>query len=321
MIPGEATLRRLIAPMAHALADPDTREVVVTRPGAFGVENSNGWHWHEAPSLTFKTLDAICILAARFTNQEIGPHRPACSSRLPDGERITMARPPVMPSDMINLTIRKRATSFTPTLEWMAERGWFDFLPDKRDWVAWFKERIERKWTFAFTGETGSSKTTIAEACIRAIPLHERIVTIESTPEWISLPHRNWTPHIYAQSGQEHTGLPSAEEVLELALRERPDRILFGELRTGEAWAYMRALQAGHRGSITTAHADPGKDAFLSTVGLMVRQNAHSVGVPEETVRSLLAKHINVVVHCAKVAGDAVPYRATHLDIISEPSG
>lgn len=318
MVPGEATLRRLIRPMAGALGDGDTREVVVVRPCEFGVENSKGWHWHQAPELDFRTLDAIAILAARFTGQEFGPHRAACSSRLPDGERITMARPPVMPAGSIGLTIRKRATSFTPTLEWLGERGWFNFLPKGRDWPAWFRERIAAKWTFAFTGETGSSKTTAAEACIRAIPLHERIATLESTPEWFGLPHRNWLSHLYAQSGQEGLGLFTAEQVLELVLRERPDRILFGELRTGEAWAYIRALQAGRRGSITTAHTDPGIEAFLDAVMLMVRQNIHANGVPEETVVRLLRKQINVVVHCAKVDGDPVPYRATQLDIISE---
>ena len=317
---GEATLRRLLHPLAGALADPDTREVVVNRPGSYGVENTTGWHWYDAPELTYRVLEAITILAARATGQEIGSRRAFCSSRLPDGGRISMSRPPLMPPDIISLTIRKRATSFTPTLGWMGERGWFDFLPDTRDWVAWFRDRVEARWTFAFTGETGSSKTTAAEACIRAIPLHERIVTVESAPEWLDLPHRNWVPHLYAQAGQEGFGLPSAEEVLEHALRERPDRILFGELRTGEAWGYMRALQAGHRGSITTAHTDPGREGFLDAVGLMVRQNAHSAGVPERTVRRLLEKQVNVVVHCAKVPGDPVPYRATHLDVISEPA-
>lgn len=319
MVPGEATLRRLMAPMREALADPDTREVVVNGPGEFGVETGAGWRWVAAPELTFERLDAIGILAARFTTQDFGPFRPACSSRLPDGERITLARPPVTPAHMVSLTIRKRASSFTPTLEWLEGRGWFSALPPRPGgWPAWLRRQVERKRTIVFTGETGSSKTTAAEACIRAVPPHERIITLESTPEWFGLPHKNWAPRQYAQAGDTKSGLPRAEEALATALRERPDRILFGEMRTGEAWAYLRVLMGGHPGGISTAHAAPGREAAFDTLTLQIRENPHSAGVSDETIRRMLREHVHVVVHCEKRAGDAVPYRATGVDAAPE---
>lgn len=312
-VPGELTLRRLMAPMAAALAAPNTREVVVNECGAFGVESSEGWSWHEAPELTFDRLDAIAILAARFTSQELGPSRPACSSRLPDGERITLARPPVTPAGTVNLTIRKRASSFTPTLEWLEETGWFSKLPAREGgWGSWLRRQVERKRTIIFSGETGSGKTSAAEACIRAIPLHERLVTLESTPEWFGLPQRNWAPRMYAQAGDTKSGLQNAEQTLAAALRERPDRILFGEMRTGEAWAYLRVLMGGHPGGISTAHAAPGRKAAFDTLLLMIRENPNSSGVSDQTIRGMLRQHIHIVIHCAK---SAEGYHATEIDV------
>lgn len=322
-LPGEMTLRRLLAPMGAALADPDTREVVVNQPGRFGVENSAGWSWHDAPELDFDRLDAIGILAAGLTSQDFGVSTPACSSRLPDGERITMARPPVAATGSVTHTIRKRALSFTPTLEWLEQRGWFSFLPHApapfSGWAAWMRHKIAvEKATIFFTGVTGSSKTTAAEAALRAIPLDERIITVESVPEWMGLPHRNWVPRVYAQDEQKRPGMLGAEQVIEQALRERPDRILFGELRTGEVWAYLRALMSGHPGGISTAHAKPGYTALEDALVFMARQNRHSQGVPEETVRGLLRAHIDVVIHCEKAPGDPVPYRATSVEIVEK---
>ena len=310
-VPGERTLRHLLGPMAFALSDPDTREIVVNQVGRFGVENSTGWHWHDAPALTFNRLDAIGTLAAAYTSQEVGPHQPSCSSRLPGGERITICRPPVVPAGTISLTIRKRAASFTPSLHWLAERGYFSFLPKDRDWVVFFERAVAARRTIVVAGQIGGSKTTFAEALIRAIPTHERIVTLESTPEWIDLPQQNWVALLYAREGQER-GWRTAAECLEDSLRMRPDRILMGELRTGEAWAYLRALMAGHPGGITTCHAETAEGAF-DALALMIRQSEHARGLSDPDIRALLTKHVHIGVHCAKMPGADVPYRITEV--------
>jgi type IV secretion system protein VirB11 len=311
MIPGERTLRHLLGPLQAALSHPDTREVVVNQVGRFGVENSTGWHWEDDAALTFGRLDAIATLAAALTSQDIGPHNPTCSSRLPNGERVTICRPPVVQVGTISLTIRKRAVSFTPTLEWLDGKGYFSHLPSGRDWARWLGDAVANRRTIVLTGNTGSSKTTMGEALIRAIPAHERIVTLESTPEWVGLPQENWVPMLYAREGMER-GWRSAAECLEDALRMRPDRILMGELRTGEAWAYLRALAAGHPGGITTCHAETAEGAF-DALALMVRQSPHATGVGDADVRALLRKHVHIIGHCEKVPGDPVPYRVAHL--------
>lgn len=311
MRPGTRTLLHLMEPMAAALAQPGTTEVVVNQPGRFGVECDGRWTWHDAPALTFEHLDAIGILAAAMTSQDLGEDAPSCSSRLPNGERITIVRPPVMPPDIVSLTIRKRATSFTPTLQWLAERGFFSFLDPAVDWVRFFGNAVRQRRTIVIAAETGAGKTTLAEALIREIPLHERLVTLESTPEWIGLPHENWVPLIYAREGSTTAGMRGPVECLEDTLRMRPDRILMGELRTGEAWAYLRALMAGHPGGITTCHAETAEGAF-DALAMMIRQSPGQT-IAHADIMGLLRKHIHLAVHCAKVPGDAVPYRVTEV--------
>ena len=130
--PGELTLRRLLEPFTAAMALEDTREIVVTRPGSFGVEGDHGWTWHGDDRLTYRWLDALGRLAGRMTHQDLSGASPACSSRLPGGQRITINMPPMMPEGVIQLTIRQRAKSFDPTLDWLEARGWFRWTEGRR---------------------------------------------------------------------------------------------------------------------------------------------------------------------------------------------
>lgn len=313
--PGEITLRRLLAPFDAAMAKDDTREIVVNKPGSFGVEGDNGWTWHQDPTLNFRRLEAIARLGARMTSQDVSNVSPACSTRLPGGQRMTVAMPPMTPDGEISLTMRQRAKSFDPTLDWLDEKGWFRFLPQDRNWREWLREKVHSRANLVFTGAIGSSKTTGSEACAKEIPEWERVVTLESTPEWI-LKRVNWVPMMYAQEKKPGIGLRTAEEALELALRQRADRVLFGELRTGEAWAWLRSLQAGLRGAIATAHGSPGFDGLFNALLPMIRQSPHSAGVPQETIHQMVKQNIDVVIHCQRVDRDhgGVPYRAAHIE-------
>lgn len=322
--PGEITLRRLLEPFAAAMGQPDTREIVVTQPGSFGVEGDGGWNWHEDDRLTYPWLEALGRLAGRMTHQDLSSVAPTCSSRLPDGQRITVALPPSMPEGVIQLTIRQRARSFDPTLGWLDERRYFEategvirgggsFRPEE-GWAAWLRRQVgERRANIVVTGEIGSSKTTLAEALLKEIPDWERVGTFESTPEW-SLDRRNWVPMRYAQEKRDGIGLRSAEEALEDGLRMRLDRVLFGELRNAEAWAWLRSLQAGLRGGVATCHGGTGLGGLFRALNLMIRQSPHSASVPEATLLDMVAQHIDVVIHCERHPGAEIPYRAAHIE-------
>ncbi|HEY4153547.1 MAG TPA: ATPase, T2SS/T4P/T4SS family [Pseudolysinimonas sp.] len=294
---------------AAAFSDPRVTEVVVNRPGEFAIEAADNWTWHRDETLTFDRLDGIGKLAAGLTRQTLDVHTPRCGSILPaeafgidqgiGGLRIQIARPPAVLEGTYSLTIRKRATDFVPTLEWLAERGYFAHLPQDRDWVAWWRQSVLDRKTILLSAETGAGKTTFAEALAREIPHDSRIITIEKTPEW-NLPHRNLVTSLYGSSGDGKDADRAATQCVEDALRQRPDRILVGELRSpGEAWAYIRAMLAGHPGGITTIHAESPSLA-IEALATMLRQDVAGMTMQDADLRALLKRTIHIVAQCAK---------------------
>lgn len=311
---GERTLRLLLAPIAGPLADPATTEVVVNRPGEAGVEQHGAWTWHDVPELDFDRLDAIATLCAAMSQQDVGPDRPLCASTLPDGQRVQICRPPAVTADTISLTIR-RPSSFTPTLGVLAAGGLFlrtdvaqlrahpldaelATLHQARDWEAFFPLAVRARKTVIATGDTGSGKTTFAKALIREIPLDERLVTIEDTAEFIGLPQRNLVSLFYSK-GDQGVARVRSEDLIEAALRMRPDRVLMQELRDGAAFTFIRSIAAGHPGSITTCHAGSASGAF-DALRLMVKQHEAGKHLADGDVRVLLRQLVDVVVHCEK---------------------
>jgi type IV secretion system protein VirB11 len=218
MRPGENTLRLLQEPLAPFLADPGATEVVVNRPGNVGVEVAGEWTWHSVPELDFERLEEIASYAAAMTGQDFSRSAPACSTRLAGGFRLQAEGPPLADEGVIRFSIRKRATSFIPTLEWLADHDYFRELDPAVDWVAWFRERVVNRNTFLIGGNTGSSKTTFGEALGRAIPLDERVLTIEKTGEW-ELPHDNLVSVYYGWAGDGEASSKAATQCLENALR------------------------------------------------------------------------------------------------------
>lgn len=316
MRPGETTLRRLLAPIAEHLADASVTEVVVNRPGEVGVERRDGWSWHVVPELTFDRLDAIATLCAALTQQDVGPEQPLCASVLPDGQRVQICRPSAVAAGTLSLTIR-RPSSFAPTIASLAAGGLFVRtqgaarrghpldaqlvrLHGASHWAEFFPLAVQAKKTIIATGDTGSGKTTFAKALIQAIPLAERLVTIEDTAEFIGLPHRNLVSLFYSKGGQGLARVAS-EDLIEAALRMRPDRVLMQELRDGAAFTFVRSVAAGHPGSITTCHAGSAAGAF-DALRLMVKQHPAGRHLADADVRTLLHQLVDVVVHCRRDA-------------------
>jgi type IV secretion system protein VirB11 len=314
MRPGESTLRLLLAPIAEHLADPMVTEIVVNRPGEVGVERRTGWTWHELPELTFEKLDAIATLCAAMSQQDVGPDHPLCGSVLPDGQRVQICRPPAVAAGTISLTIRRPST-FAPTIAGLAAGGLFSrtegasrrahpldaelvALHEARDWERFFPLAVEAKKTIIATGDTGSGKTTFAKALIQAIPHDERLVTIEDTAEFIGLPQRNLVSLFYSKGNQGLARVRS-EDLIEAALRMRPDRVLMQELRDGAAFTFVRSIAAGHPGSITTCHAGSATGAF-DALRLMVKQHDAGKYLADADVFALLHQLIDVVAHCRR---------------------
>ena len=312
---GERTLRVLLTPLAQFLDDPGTTEIVVNRPGEVGVERQGHWAWYERPDLTFDRLDAIATLAAAMSQQDVGPAHPLCATVLPDGQRLQVCRPPAVAAGTISLTIRRPSAAISD-LSSLAAGGLFAGteavgpvrhpldqelarLHQAGEWGAFLKTAVRARKTIVVTGDTGSGKTTLAKALVREIPLEERLITIEDTAEFMGLPHRNVVSMFYSKGGQGIAQIRS-EELIEAALRMRPDRVLMQELRDGAAFTFVRSIAAGHPGSITTCHARSAEGAF-DALRLMIKQHDAGKHLADGDIQLLLRQLVDVIVHCQRL--------------------
>lgn len=302
---GVAALRWVMGPLNAPLRMPDTQEVVVTEPGRMGVERDGFWSWHDVPELTYDRLEALCILAARMTGKNIGEEAPSVVSRLPDGERIKMLLHPAVPFGTISLSIRRRAAHFVPTLAWLAENDYFDQLDPAIDWRQYFDQAVQDRKSILITGEIGSSKTTLGEALLYAIPPALRVVTVEGAPEW-KLTRDNWQPFYFDEADPQ-----AATKRVQDAMQARADWIPFQELRGSEAWALLRALMIGTP-TITTVHAESARRG-LEPVVLMIQGSPEGAGMDPGRIEGLLRQKFRLIVHCRRfmpqTEGERTRYR------------
>ncbi|MGA0608342.1 P-type DNA transfer ATPase VirB11 [Phenylobacterium sp. VNQ135] len=314
MLQDTSVLRHYLAPLQAHLAGDDVTELVVNRPRELGVEGAGGWRWHDAPELDETWLATLARAAAAFTAQDVTPETPICSTVLPGGERCQVVLPPA--AERLSITLRKPASSALD-LDAFARTGLFETvrlatdelsedeqalvaLRDAGDWPAFFRRAVRGRRNILISGATGSGKTTFAKGLVQLIPAEERLLTIEDARE-LSVPHRNAVHLLYAKDGQ---GLAQvgAKALLESALRMRPDRVLLQELRDGTAFFYLRNVNTGHPGSITTIHADSATLAF-EQLTLLVKESEGGRDLARDDIRALLHMLVDIVVQLRRVEG------------------
>ncbi|MBB5746555.1 P-type DNA transfer ATPase VirB11 [Brevundimonas variabilis] len=325
-----SVLDHYLAPLRPFLDPADVTEVVINRPGEVGVEANGTWRWTEAPDLSEAWLRTLAVAAAAYTKQDVGPENPICSTTLPGDIRCQIVLPPVAADGGLSLTLRKPSRR-RMGLGDFAAAGLFDHVADARahmadsadtelvrlreagDWPGFLTLAVTARRNILISGATGSGKTTLAKGLIELIPDHERLLTIEDTREFV-VPHRNVVHLVYSKDGQ---GLAKVgpKQLLESALRMRPDRILLQELRDGTAFFYLRNVNSGHPGSITTVHADSAALAF-EQLTLLVRESEGGRDLPREDIRALLHLLVDVVIQMKKVDGR---FRVT--EVWHDPSG
>ena len=322
-------VRELLAPFALFLKDQTLYEVIVNRPGQVLTEGAGGWRTHDLPELTFDKLMRLARAVASFSSQSIDETRPILSATLPGDERIQVVIPPATTKGTVSITIRK-PSSVTLTLDDLEGGDLFVEVITAREgenpqddklaalcqagsYKDFLREAVMARKNIIISGATGSGKTTLSKALIRHIPETERIISIEDTPELV-IPQPNHVRLFYSKGGQ---GLSKAgaKELLESCLRMRPDRILLQELRDGTAFYYIRNVNSGHPGSITTVHADSAALAF-EQLTLLVKESDGGRDLEREDIRSLLKASIDIIVQCKRVEGR---FRVT--EIYYEPAG
>ncbi|MEP3329823.1 P-type DNA transfer ATPase VirB11 [Sedimentitalea sp.] len=311
-----AGLAAFLSPIQHHLDRPDVIELCINRPLELFVETHAGWKVERIDALTYSHLSSLAATVASFTRQSIGPTKPILSGTLPGGERIQIVLPPAVPQGTVSITIRKPSErSFS--LEDFEKAGMFKKIQteagalsvldlslldlyEANSWKAFLLSAVRYKKNILISGATGSGKTTFAKALIPSIPAHERILTIEDTLELI-LPQPNIVRLIYSKGDQGQARV-SARDLLESALRMRPDRILLQELRDAAAFYYLRNVNTGHSGSITTIHANTAMLAF-EQLALLVKESEAGRDLKRSEIKAMLFQMVDVVVQVKRTNG------------------
>ncbi len=265
-----------LEPFAAWLADDAVTEVLVNRPGEVWLEaaGSKGMVRHEAPLVDDRLIERLAQQLARETHQGINRERPVLAATLPDGARAQIVAPPATRKHWA-LAIRRHRLVDVPlgaydhgALTELTPPQWHTADP-AADPVAFLRGAVAERATVLISGGTSSGKTTFLNALLREVPPHERIVLVEDTPE-IRLAHAN-AIGLVAVKGEMGEARISTDDLMQASLRMRPDRIVLGELRGGEAVSFLRAINTGHPGSFSTIHANSPQGA-LEQLALMVMQ-------------------------------------------------
>ncbi|MEH7911778.1 P-type DNA transfer ATPase VirB11 [Rhizobium laguerreae] len=309
-------VRELLVPLSPFLRDKSLYEIIVNWPAQVVTEGTAGWQTHELPELSFDKMMRLARAVASFSNQSIDETRPILSATLPGDERIQIVIPPATTRGTVSITIRK-PSSVSLSLSDLDQGGLFADVAreeagippvDRRlvelyrtgSYQAFLREAVYARKNIIISGATGSGKTTLSKALIRHIPASERIISIEDTPELV-IPQPNHVRLFYSKGAQ---GLAKvgAKDLLESCLRMRPDRILLQELRDGTAFYYIRNVNSGHPGSITTVHADSARLAF-EQLTLLVKESEGGRDLERNDIREMLKIAIDIIVQCKRIDG------------------
>lgn len=275
-----AFLANFLEPLAGHLIKADVTDIYVNRPGELWLESrSGGIERISVPELTAQWLDRLARQIAAFTSQGVNREHPILSASLPDGSRVQIIVPPATRGSAA-MAIRKHLVMDRSLADY-ADEGAFGAkegtaaAADLRSIrlqegdAAMLALAVRQRRNILISGGTSSGKSTFLNALLREIPDHERLILIEDTPE-LQLRHENAIGLIAARS-QLGQSLATSDDLLNASLRMRPDRIILGEIRGPEAFTFLRAVNTGHPGSMSTIHADSPERA-IEQLALLVLQ-------------------------------------------------
>ena len=304
-------LSQALAPLAPFLARGDVTDIYVNRPHELWVETLGGAiERHDLKSLGVNLLERLASQVAAFSHQGINREHPLLSAVLPGGERVQFIIPPAT-RGALALAIRKHQSA-DMSLDDYDRAGAFDTLRDKADdanvelaalyskgdYSALLKRAVKLRRNILVSGGTSTGKTTFLNALIREIDPEERLILIEDTPELV-MHHANAIGLVASRSALGEA-VVSMEDLLGASLRMRPDRIILGELRGHEAFTFLRAVNTGHPGSMTTVHADSPERA-IEQIALLVLQTGTQLS--REDVVHYVRSSIDVFVQLTRRGG------------------
>lgn len=311
-VTGGYYLDSLLAPLGPWLARSDVTDIYVNHPQEVWIEALGGAsEMHACPGLIEPVLARLARQIAAASAQGISREHPLLAATLPDGSRVQIAAPPATRGGHV-LAIRRHVAAKLSLADYEAQGAFAaaghghaqpghesELAPVPPDAVReTLAEAVRGRRNVLVSGGTSTGKTTFINALLREIPAEERLILIEDTPE-LDMTHANAVGLIAARSALGEAQV-QAEDLLIAALRMRPDRIILGELRGSEAFTFLRAVNTGHPGSMTTIHADTPLRA-VEQLALLVMQAGSRLS--RDDVRAYVRESIDVFVQLERRAG------------------
>ena len=280
-----------LRPIERLIRDDEVSEIMVNGSAAVFVERAGVIEAVPGVQITEKNLQVAARNIARALGDEVSEEKPLLDSRLPDGSRVAVVLPPCSVGGT-TLTIRKFHSRLF-TADELVRIGTLPqaVLDQARDAILWNDNVL-------ISGGTGTGKTTLLNAIAAYIPDDDRLVLIEDTAEMqVDKPNI-----VRFEARREQPDLPAVtiRDLVRAALRHRPDRIIVGEVRGGEAFDLLQALNTGHSGTLSTIHANSAAQA-LNRLASCVLQSG--VELPYAAIRSAIADSIQLVMHIARRDG------------------
>lgn len=302
-----AALDSYLLPLKQILDRDGVNEVSINRPFEVWIECKGDMTREDLPSFDLQHLKSLGRLIAQSTEQRLSEEEPLLSATLPNGYRIQIVFPPACEPNCVVMSIRKPSV-----LKWNLDdyekMGVFDAtavgeIENKNDLILSKLLKLNRikdflhraviyKKNIIISGGTSTGKTTFTNAVIRAIPKDERLITVEDAREVDLSSHSNHV-HLLASKGGQGRAKTTTQDLIEACLRLRPERIIVGELRGSEAFSFLRAINTGHPGSISTLHADTPRMA-IEQLKMMVMQAG--LGMTPTEISSYIKNVVDIVV-------------------------
>lgn len=305
-------LDSFLAPLAPWLTREDVTDIWINRPGEVWAETLGGAIERvEEPALDERLLARLARQVAAHSSQGISRAQPLLAASLPDGSRVQVVAPPATRAGHV-FAIRRHVSADLSLADWEEEDAFTELEGGAADidrdhsWrtlsgaeaASFLRSAVRERRNIVVSGGTSTGKTTFLNALLAEIPPEERLILIEDTEE-LKVRHENAVGLIAAR-GQLSEAEIDAEDLLIAALRMRPDRIILGELRGGEAFTFLRAVNTGHPGSMTTIHADTPARA-VEQLALLVLQAGSRLA--RDDVRHYVRESIDVFVQLERRNG------------------
>lgn len=296
-------IRPFLRPIAQLIDDPDVTEIMVNGSRRVFVERDGVLESVVGTEIDERHLTIAIRNIARALGQEVSAERPILDARMPDGSRVAAVLPPCSLGGP-TLTIRKfQARWFTPTE--LVRNGTVTSGS-----LTVIREAVRRQQSILISGGTATGKTTFLSALASYFLPSERVVLIEETAE-IALDAPN-VVRFEARAAQPDLSAVTIRDLLRATLRHRPDRIIVGEIRGGEAFDLLQALNTGHAGSLSTIHANAAEHALKRLAACALQSG---IELPYAAIKHHIADTIGWVVHLHRRNGQR------HLSTLLEVHG